>query len=355
MQNKTTVMSIHAIDYPHLRIVTSNIHTQPLLYPTAKVTPNNIVTSEDLHYESNNTTSSMSSSSTNVANHNGSDDVPKSKFTSHGQHAQQQPIYVNIETMRMQVSQLVTKVQSRVSIDTVRPLHVFFGLNPTTGYCMSSTAFTPPIRFMGPAGSKSQKKMVLLDKSTPEKIYSRVQLNFAYFISNYALLAMMTGLIIALMHPGMVLFVAMVYSLWCGHDFLIRHPLIVFGIEVHSLLSIQQRFYSLFTLTTLVVVWKCLTPTIIFLSISSFLIVLHSLLRDPKDVEASGSSSIGGNSDHRYNYRDDDDDDDDIEGGGASAARDSVPTTAFIDRSVTSPAEKRRNVVVANADYLSKQ
>jgi hypothetical protein len=131
-----------------------------------------------------------------------------------------------------------------------------------------------------------------------------------------------------------------------GHEFLIRHPLIVFGVEVHTLLSIKQRFYFLFTLTTCVVIWKCLVPTIFFLSISSFLIITHSLLRDPKDVEASGSSSGSGTD--RYNSNDGDDDDDDVEGGGVGGDEDhSNITTSLIDRTmVKSPgAEKRRNTI----------
>ena len=284
-----------------------------------------------------------SSSSVQVANGDSTGNSSSSYHTKSHRHQQQQqqPIYVDIESMRMQLSSLVTKFQSRISIDTVRPLHVFLGLNHNAGYCLSPTAFTPPVKL-------STNKLV--DKSTPEKIKSRVQLNFAYFISNYALLAIMTAVVIALMHPGMVLFVGIVYLLWMGHEFLIRHPLIVFGVEVHSLLSIKQRFYFLFTMTTLVVIWKCLVPTLFFISISSFLIITHSLLRDPKDVEASGAGM------DRYSNRENDDDDVDIEGGGTGDDIDNNGgiTASLIDRGgMKSPgAEKRRNVVSSGSDLL---
>jgi PRA1 family protein len=330
-----------------------------LLYPAvAQVTPTNTTSNnnniDDSFYQDDNDeseekqeaynfyerTNRMSSSSVQIANgssDNGSSSSSSNRTKNHRQYQQQQqPIYVDIETMRMQLSSLFTKFQSRISIDTVRPLHVFLGLNQNAGYCLSPTAFTPPVKL-------STNKLV--DKSTPEKIKSRVQLNFAYFISNYALLAVMTAVVIALMHPGMVLFVGIVYLLWMGHEFLIRHPLIVFGVEVHTLLSIKQRFYFLFTMTSFVVIWKCLAPTIFFLSISSFLIITHSLLRDPKDVEASGSSSFGVD---RYNNKNDDDVD--IEGGSGEDDdhhHDSGITTSLIDRNaVKSPgAEKRRNAV----------
>ena len=396
-------MSLHAIDFPHLRVAvnssTSNSASnssssssslkQSLLYPTvAQVTPTihhhnnhfndsfyqveeeeeeeevddepNVQQDEPKYSERSN---KMSSSSVQIAN-GSSDNVSASSSSSsssskkhHPSHSQQ-AIYVDIETMRMQLSSVFMKFQSRISIDTIRPLHVFLGLNHNAGYCLSPTAFTPPVKL-------STNKLV--DKSAPEKIKSRVQLNFAYFISNYALLAIMTAVVIALMHPGMVLFVGIVYLLWKGHQFLINHPLIVFGVEVHALLSIKQRFYFLFIMTSVVVVWKCLAPTIFFLSISSFLIITHSLLRDPKDVEASGSSTGL----DRYNNKRNDDDDVDIEGGNGdddhhhdynNNNNNHSSTTSLIDRAaVKSPgAEKRRNAVhsngASNSDLLlSKQ
>ena len=398
---QSIAMSLHAIDFPHLRVAvnSSTSHStstsssssslkQSLLYPTvAQVTPTihhhnnhfndsfyqveeeeeeeevddepNVQQDEPKYSERSN---KMSSSSVQIAN-GSSDNVSASSSSSssskkhHPSHSQQ-AIYVDIETMRMQLSSVFMKFQSRISIDTIRPLHVFLGLNHNAGYCLSPTAFTPPVKL-------STNKLV--DKSAPEKIKSRVQLNFAYFISNYALLAIMTAVVIALMHPGMVLFVGIVYLLWKGHQFLINHPLIVFGVEVHALLSIKQRFYFLFIMTSVVVVWKCLAPTIFFLSISSFLIITHSLLRDPKDVEASGSSTGL----DRYNNKRNDDDDVDIEGGNGdddhhhdynNNNNNHSSTTSLIDRAaVKSPgAEKRRNAVhsngASNSDLLlSKQ
>ena len=235
-------------------------------------------------------------------------------------------IHVDIETMRIQLSSLVARLQSRISMDTIRPLPIFLGLNP--GFCFSASAFTPPMR--------------KVDKSTYEKIKSRVQLNFAYFISNYALIAIMTAVVVALMHPGMVLFVGLVFLLWRAHEFLIRNPLIVFGVEVHSLLTIKQRFYFLFTISTFVVIWKCLMPTLIFISIATFLVISHAILRDPKDVEAFAAGD---------RYSNVESDDDDLEEGGMSGgdSNDSSSSAVMVERtSLTSPgAEKRRTVVAS--------
>lgn len=114
-----------------------------------------------------------------------------------------------------------------------------------------------------------------------------MKLNFAFFVSNYALVAAMVSVVVALMHPGMILAVGLIWGLWTFHHFLIRHEFVVFGFPVHSLLTIQQRFYTLFVLTVFVVVWKCLKPTILFLTISGLIIFTHSFLRDPKHIESS--------------------------------------------------------------------
>ena len=193
----------------------------------------------------------------------------------HNQQQQQHAaIAINIETMRLQIGSFVARLQSRVSVDTLRPLPLFLGLNPVSGFCLSASAFTPPV--------------TKLTKTTPEKIRSRVKLNFAFFLTNYVLLAGLVGIVVAMMHPGMVFFMGIVYGLWSLHSFLIRNKLELFGIQVHSILTIQQRFYVLAFITAIVVVWKCLAPTLIFLTISGLMILSHAFLRDPKDVEASG-------------------------------------------------------------------
>lgn len=197
----------------------------------------------------------------------------RSSISSGGDHGgSKQPISINIESLRLHMSSMAARIMSRVSVDTLRPLPTFLGLDKGVGFCLSPQAFTPPIK--------------KVDKSSPEKVKNRVLLNFNFFLSNYALMAALTGLVIALMHPGMVFFLVIVYCLWTLHSFLIRNQLVLFGVPVHALLTVQQRFYILFVITTIVVVWKCLTPTLIFVSITSLMILTHALLRDPKDVEA---------------------------------------------------------------------
>jgi len=215
-------------------------------------------------------------------------------------------IAINIETMRLQLSSFAARVQSRVSVDTLRPLAMFLGLNPVAGFCLSATAFTPPV--------------TKLTKTTPEKIRSRVKLNFAFFLSNYVLLAAMVALVVSLMHPGMVFFLAIVYGLWSLHSFLIRNKLELFGIQVHALLTIQQRFYLLATVTSVVVVWKCLAPTLTFLTISGLLILSHAFLRDPKDVEAVS------------NGMHESDEEDDVEAGVGSGGSGSSESEVLVER-----------------------
>ena len=178
----------------------------------------------------------------------------------------------SIESVRLHISSAVARYQSRISFDTLRPLPVFLGVNPV-GFCLSPGAFTPPVK--------------KVDKASPEKIRSRIQLNIAYFLSNYALMAAMTAVVVSLMHPSMLLFLGIVYGLWSLHSYMIRHEAVVFGIPLHTLLTVQQRFYGLFVITALVVILKCLVPALIFVAISSVLILGHAALRDPKHIETS--------------------------------------------------------------------
>ena len=172
-----------------------------------------------------------------------------------------------------------------------------------------------------------------IDKSTPEKIKSRMKLNFAFFVSNYALVAAMVSVVVALMHPGMILAVGLIWGLWTFHHFLIRHEFIVFGLAVHSLLTIQQRFYTLFVLTVLVVVWKCLKPTLLFVTIAGLIIVTHAFLRDPKHIESSSADWLEGGT-H----------DSDEEGGSGGEA--STESEVLVERPKGAAVQQRRGDVL---------
>lgn len=166
-------------------------------------------------------------------------------------------------------------MRERVSLDTLRPLPMFLGISGTN-MCLSADAFTPPVRH--------------IDKSAPEKFQARLKANFTFFLSNYALVAAGVAIVVALMHPGMIFSVSLVWSLWWLHSYLVSNELIVFGLNLGKLLTITQRSYFLLAITAVVVVWKCLVPCIVFLSISSFIIFLHASTRDPKQVETSAES-----------------------------------------------------------------
>jgi hypothetical protein len=176
-----------------------------------------------------------------------------------------------IESLRLHTSSWLAKMQSRVRIETLRPLPEFLGIDPAAGFCLSPGAFTPPVR--------------KVDKGSPEKVQSRMKLNLAFFLTNYVVIAAMTAVIVALMHPGMIFFVGLVYGLWMLHAYMIRHEVVLGGVRLHSLVSVQHRFYGLLVLTVLVIIWKCLIPTLIFVAISGLLILVHAFMRDPKQIE----------------------------------------------------------------------
>ena len=173
---------------------------------------------------------------------------------------------IDIESLRIQVSIVVAHVKSKVSLETLKPLSEFLGLTSTAaaGVQLSHRAYNPPL-----AGSST---MILMQ--------SRIKDNGDYFTSNYVLVAAMVALVVALMHPTMLIFVGFVTMLWWCHGYLIKHELIVVGIPVHALLTVQQRFYFLLAISFVVVVWWCLLPATVFVAISSLIIFTHAALRD---------------------------------------------------------------------------
>jgi hypothetical protein len=180
---------------------------------------------------------------------------------------------VSLESVRFTVASFFAKLRSRASIDTIRPLPTFLGLQPSgSEIAVNPKAFSSPSQTM--------------DRSLPNKLKTRVKANCSYFLSNYVLVAAMTAIVVALMHPGMLFVLAIVYALWTFHAYLIRHEVVCFGVHVQNLMTVQQRFYVLFAITAVVVMWQCLIPAVIFSAISSFIIFLHASLRDTSHLEA---------------------------------------------------------------------
>lgn len=156
---------------------------------------------------------------------------------------------------------------------------MFLGLSPHN-LCFAPEAFGPPMK--------------KLDKSSPEKFNSRLRLNMSFFLSNYAVVTAGVSLVTMLMHPGMLVSVGLLWILWTAHHFLISNEVIVMGRNIGTILSMNQRSMLLSVLTFFVVVWKCLRPTIMAIAISSLLIFVHAILRDPKHIDTSSSSSSTG-------------------------------------------------------------
>lgn len=175
------------------------------------------------------------------------------------------PTY-DIESLRLNLSSFVARMRNNVSLRTLRPLPIFLGLQDTDeeGVELSTNAFNPPL-----AGS-----------GTMEMVKSRVKDNLTFFMSNYALLSAMTALVITLMHPGAILALAIVFGLWWCHGYLIKHELVACGLQIHALLTVQQRFYVIFAISCVVMLWGCFIPTIVFFMISGFIIFCHAALRD---------------------------------------------------------------------------
>jgi PRA1 family protein len=178
------------------------------------------------------------------------------------------PPPVDIESLRLQLSTLVARVHRSISLETLRPLPVFLGLSSSAideGMNLSPDAFSAPL-----AGA-----------DTMTLIRSRVHDNITFYMSNYALVAAMTAIVIVVMHPSLMVIIAALYGLWWCHGYLIRHEVNVCTIPLHSILTVQQRFYVLFAISFLVMMSPAFVmPTILMVFISGFIILCHAALRD---------------------------------------------------------------------------
>lgn len=202
----------------------------------------------------------------------GTEDEDYSSKDSSSQSSSSKRIPIDTETIRLYMTSVMIRLRDRVTMDTLRPLPMFLGLSGPS-WCLSPGAFAPPTKHV--------------DKSMVEKIRARVRLNFAFFLSNYALVAFGVAVVVALSHPGMLLFVGAVWLLWMAHAFLIDHELICFGTNIGIIMSITQRSTVLSLLTIVVIIWKCLFPVLTFVIISGIIILSHALMRDPKHIESS--------------------------------------------------------------------
>lgn len=175
------------------------------------------------------------------------------------------PPMLDIESLRLHLSSWVAQIRSKISIETLRPIPVFLG-----------------IRDDAESGNLRLSKSAFLASVPPiQTIPARVHDNCDFFLSNYVLVAVMVALVVSLMHLEMIFLWGMLYGLWLAHAYLIQHSVIVFGIGIHSILTVQQRFYLLFTISTIAIVWACMVPAIIWTGISSVLILSHAILRNP--------------------------------------------------------------------------
>jgi hypothetical protein len=157
-------------------------------------------------------------------------------------------------------------------------------------FCFAPDAFAPPAK--------------KIDKSTMEKFKSRLRLNFAFFLSNYVLVAALVAVVVGLMHPGMLFSLGLVWGLWMIHYYLISNEVVVAGKNIGSFISINHRSTALMILTIIVTVWKCLKPALTFMIISSLIILSHAIMRDPSRVM-----------DRRYSGTDSDSEEEENSGG----------------------------------------
>jgi PRA1 family protein len=200
---------------------------------------------------------------------------------------------ITIESIRLQVGTLFARMKSHISIETIRPLPIFLGLRSVSSSTasdhddsgMSGVQISPNAFTTAPIFGRGTNRYTA--------IRSRVQENMTYFMSNYAVVAAMTAVVILLMHPSVLIIIAILHGLWWCHGYLIRHELIVLSIPIHTVLTVQQRFYLLFATSFILIIITCVVPTLIFLLIAGVMIVCHAALRDTGHLHDASSSQRG--------------------------------------------------------------
>jgi len=140
-----------------------------------------------------------------------------------------------------------------------------------------------------------------MDKTTVEKVKRRVDLNFAYFLTNYALIAAGTCVVVILMHPMMIIYSVIVYSFWKAHTIMVKNniPLVVFDKDVGQYLSVEIRTKLLYVVTLWVVIMYCLMPFLAASGLTFLMVFTHAVMRDPKQIE-SGKASYKNDSDDEH-------------------------------------------------------
>ena len=121
----------------------------------------------------------------------------------------------------------------------------------------------------------------------------RFKRNLNYFATNYAFLALCTVLVVALMHPGMLLYVGITWVSWYMHVVMIREDvrLVILDKDLNEILTPKRRSWVLAAWTMWVAIAKCLRPSMKGLAISGGLVLFHALMRDPSKLAGDIVSS----------------------------------------------------------------
>ena len=220
---------------------------------------------------------------------------------------------ITIDSIRLQWSTLIVRMQQHVSIESIRPLTVFLGLTNATVPITRSTATSTMdeelekanINNDPPVTTVLQTTMIVAPDAytTPngkyEMIQLRVQRNLLYYMSNYVFIVAMTSLVIVLMHPSMIFTGFIVYGLYLLHMYWIRHEVILLrcttatgsNISIQTLLTVPQRMYILSSIAILLILMTCIIPTLLITTISGVIVFTHAILRNSNSTTSNSTNN----------------------------------------------------------------
>jgi len=99
------------------------------------------------------------------------------------------------------------------------------------------------------------------------------------------------------MHPKMIIYSAVVLSLWKIHNVVVEHniPLVVMGNRIdvgrYPYLTVEVRTKLLYGITLWVVVLYCLRPFLLATGLTTLMVAAHAMMRDPKQLEGTRYST----------------------------------------------------------------
>ena len=217
--------------------------------------------------------------------------------------------------IRRQLHSISEHFANRLTLNLLRPLPLFMGINPTNS-CINPTAFSLPF---GNA-SHSVNPNPANHKNLAATINIRLSKNLSFFFTNYVFIFFITLLVVSLSHPLTLLYCTGLGAVWFAHSktlelenqsasnsnsnlpqntdpvttkiqqalIQLSKPVTIGSVNIQSgILPPIRRTFLLLLLTVYVGIFHALYPVLSVICISGVICGVHASVRDLKVNEYS--------------------------------------------------------------------